>query len=46
MAYDATSVLTWMLALVLLAAGAGEAAIVVAGLKLLSGGRLSARQDA
>ena len=45
-AYDATSVLTWMLALVLLAAGAGEAALVVAGLKMLSGGRLSARQDA
>jgi len=45
-AYDATSILTWMLALMLLVAGAGEAAMVVAGLKLLSGGRLSAKQDA
>lgn len=45
-AYDATNVLTWILALVLLASGAWEASIVVAGLKALSGGRLAARQDA
>ncbi len=45
-AYDATNVLTWILALVLLASGAWEASIVVAGLKTLSGGRLAARQDA
>ena len=45
-AYDATNVLTWVLALVLLASGAWEASIVVAGLKTLSGGRLAARQDA
>jgi hypothetical protein len=45
-AYDATNVLTWVLALVLLASGAWEASIVVAGLKALSGGRLAARQDA
>lgn len=45
-AYDATNVMTWLLALVLLAAGAWEASIVVAGLKALSGGRLAARQDA
>jgi hypothetical protein len=32
--------------LVLLASGAWEASIVVAGLKTLSGGRLAARQDA
>ena len=44
-AYDATNVLTWILALVLLASGAWEASIVVAGLKALSGGRLAARQD-
>jgi hypothetical protein len=45
-AYDATNVLTWILALVLLASGAWEASIVVAGLKALSGGRQAARQDA
>ncbi len=45
-AYDATNVMTWMLALVLLAAGAWEASIVVAGLKALSNGRQAARQDA
>jgi hypothetical protein len=45
-AYDATNVLTWILALALLATGAWEASIVVAGLKALSGGRLAARQDA
>ena len=45
-AYDATNVMTWMLALVLLAAGAWEASLVVAGLKTLSQGRQAARQDA
>ena len=45
-AYDATNVMTWILALVLLAAGAWEASIVVAGLKALSSGRQAARQDA
>jgi hypothetical protein len=45
-AYDATNVMTWMLALLLLAAGAWEASIVVAGLKALSSGRQAARQDA
>ena len=45
-AYDATSVMTWILALVLLASGAWEASLVVAGLKTLAGGRFAARQDA
>jgi hypothetical protein len=45
-AYDATNVLTWMLALLLLASGAWEASIVVAGLKALAGGRTVTRQDA
>jgi hypothetical protein len=44
-AYDATNIFTWLLALTLLAAGAWEASMVVAGLKALSGGRLAARQD-
>ncbi|MDD4913330.1 MAG: hypothetical protein PHP57_13640, partial [Sideroxydans sp.] len=44
-AYDATGVLTWMLALVLLVGGMGEAAMVVAGLRMLSSGRLAARDD-
>ena len=45
-AYDATNTLTWLLAVLLLAAGAWEAGIVVAGLKTLAGSRLAARQDA
>lgn len=45
-AYDATGALTWMLAILLLIAGAGEAALVVAGLRMLSSGRLAAKQDA
>jgi hypothetical protein len=45
-AYDATNMLTWILALVLLASGAWEASIVVAGLRALSGGRMASRQDA
>lgn len=45
-AYDATNILTWLLALGLLAVGAWEAGFVIAGLKALSGGRLAARQDA
>jgi hypothetical protein len=45
-AYDATNTLTWLLAVVLLAAGAWEAGIVVAGLKTLAGSRLAARQEA
>lgn len=45
-AYDATNTLTWVLALILLAAGAWEAGLVVAGLKTIAGSRLAARQDA
>lgn len=45
-AYDATGALTWMLAILLLVAGAGEAALVVAGLRMLSSGRRAAKQDA
>ena len=45
-AYDATNTLTWALALILLAAGAWEAGLVVAGLKTIAGSRLAARQDA
>jgi hypothetical protein len=45
-AYDATNVLTWILALLLTAAGAWQAGLAVAGLKALSSGRLSAKQDA
>lgn len=45
-AYDATNVFTWLLAVALIAAGAWEAGFVVAGLKALAGSRLAARQDA
>lgn len=44
-AYDATNILTWALAISLLAAGAWEASFVVAGLKALSSGRRAAKQD-
>ena len=45
-AYDATNVLTWLLAVALIGIGAWEAGFVVAGLKALAGSRLSAKQDA
>lgn len=45
-AYDATNVFTWLLAVALIVAGAWEAGFVVAGLKALAGSRLAARQDA
>ena len=45
-AYDATNVFTWLLAVGLIVAGAWEAGFVVAGLKALAGSRLAARQDA
>lgn len=45
-AYDATNLFTWMLAVILIAAGAWEAGFVVAGLKALAGSRMAARQDA
>lgn len=44
-AYDATNLLTWIVAVVLLAVGAWEAGLVVAGLKALASGRRAARQD-
>lgn len=44
--YDATSVMIWLLAIGLLAAGAWEAAGVVAGLRALSSGRRAAKNDA
>lgn len=45
-AYDATDLLTWLFALILLAAGAWEASAVVAGLRMVSKGGRSARQNA
>lgn len=45
-AYDATNVFTWLLAVLLIATGAWEAGFLVAGLKALAGSRLAARQDA
>lgn len=45
-AYDATNVFTWLLAVSLIATGAWEAGFLVAGLKALAGSRLAARQDA
>lgn len=45
-AYDATNLFVWMLALVLIAAGAWEAGAVVAGLRALASGRRASRQDA
>lgn len=45
-AYDATNVFTWLLAVGLIAMGAWEAGFLVAGLKALSSSRLAARQDA
>lgn len=45
-AYDATNLLMWVVAVALIAAGAWEAGLVVAGLKALASGRRAARQDA
>jgi hypothetical protein len=45
-AYDATDAMTWMLAVLLIAAGAWEAGAIVAGLKALSSSRMAAKQDA
>lgn len=45
-AYDATNVLTWLLAVALIGIGAWEAGFVVAGLKALAGSRLATKQDA
>ncbi len=45
-AYDATNIFTWLLAVALIVAGAWEAGFVVAGMKALAGSRLAARQDA
>jgi len=45
-AYDATNIFVWCLALALLAAGAWEAGAAVAGLKALASGRRASRQDA
>lgn len=45
-AYDATNIFVWCLALALLAAGAWEASVAVAGLKALASGRRASRQDA
>lgn len=44
-AYDATNPLVWAIAVALLAVGAWEAGLVVAGLKALARGRRAARQD-
>ena len=44
-AYDATNLFMWAIAVALLAAGAWEAGLAVAGLKALAGGRRAARQD-
>lgn len=45
-AYDATNVFTWLIAVALILVGAWEAGFVIAGLKALAGSRLAARQDA
>lgn len=45
-AYDATNIFTWVLAVILIATGAWEAGFLVAGLKALAGSRLAAKQDA
>jgi hypothetical protein len=44
-AYDATSAVMWFFIITLMAAGMWEAGAVLGGLKALSGGRRSARQD-
>lgn len=45
-AYDATNIFTWMLAVALIGVGAWEAGFIVAGLKALAGSKMAARQDA
>jgi len=45
-AYDVTNIFMWAIVAALWAVGAWEAGAVVAGLKMLAGGRRSARQDA
>ena len=44
-AYDATGALTWILAILLMISGMSEAALVIAGLRMLSSGRMAARDD-
>jgi hypothetical protein len=45
-AYDATSIMTWLLVLLLVASGAWQAGMMVAGLRAIATGRRAARQDA
>jgi hypothetical protein len=45
-AYDATDILTWLVALLLLLAGAWQGSLAIAGFKALTHGARAARQDA